>query len=65
MIKIKTIKAIKKRIKKTSSGKLKFKHSNLRHILTKKTSKRKRKLRLKGLINKTKKKLIFKNIIHK
>ncbi len=58
MKKIKTIKAIKKRIKKTSSGKLKFKHSNLRHILTKKKSKNKRKLRIKNLVKKSNFRLI-------
>ncbi len=65
MTKIKTINSISKRIKITSSGKLKFKHTNLRHILTKKNSNRKRKLRLKGILNKTKKKLIQKIFIKK
>ncbi len=53
MIKIKKINAIKKRIKKTSKGKLKFKCSNLRHILTKKNRKKKRKLKIKKIVNKT------------
>ncbi len=60
MLKIKTIKSIKKRIKKTSSGKLKFKNSNLRHILTKKSKKRKRKLKKKKIINKKYSKIIKK-----
>ncbi len=53
MLKIKSIKSIKKRIKKTSSGKLKFKCCNLRHILTKKKKRRKRKLKKKKIVNKT------------
>ncbi len=56
MIKIKTIKSIKKRIKKTSSKKIKFKPGNLRHILTKKNKKRKRKLKKKKNSKKTLKK---------
>ncbi|MFI4846835.1 MAG: 50S ribosomal protein L35 [Candidatus Makana argininalis] len=52
MKKIKTLKSAAKRFKKTSSGKFKHKRSNLRHILTKKTTKRKRHLRKKYLISK-------------
>ncbi len=52
MKKIKTIKSLKKRIKKTSSGKFKFKSSNLNHILTKKKRKKKRQLKKKKIINK-------------
>ncbi len=55
MIKIKTIKSIKKRIKKTSLGKIKFKHSNLNHILTKKNRNYKRKLKKKSIIKNNKK----------
>ncbi len=61
-MKIKTIKSVKKRIKKNSNNKLKFKHTNLRHILTKKSSKRKRKLRKKNIVNKTNKKILIKSI---
>ncbi len=61
MIKIKSTKAIKKRIKKTSSGKLKFKCTNLRHILTKKNKKRKRHLKNKKIVNKANNKIILKN----
>ncbi len=57
MIKIKTIKSIKKRIKKTSLGKIKFKHSNLNHILTKKSRKYKRNAKKKSII-KTNNKII-------
>ncbi|BAP58517.1 50S ribosomal protein L35 [Candidatus Tachikawaea gelatinosa] len=53
MPKIKTIKSAAKRFKKTSSGNFKYKHANLRHILTKKNTKRKRSLRSKGIISKS------------
>ncbi|WP_041069439.1 50S ribosomal protein L35 [Candidatus Ishikawella capsulata] len=52
MPKIKTVRSVKKRFKKTASGSLKYKHANLRHILTKKSTKRKRHLRAKELIYK-------------
>jgi large subunit ribosomal protein L35 len=42
--KIKTHKGAKKRFHVTASGKVKRGHSHARHILTKKTAKRKRKL---------------------
>jgi large subunit ribosomal protein L35 len=45
MPKMKTNKAVKKRFKITGGGKVKYKHANKSHILTKKTSKRKRQLR--------------------
>ncbi|MFI4853274.1 MAG: 50S ribosomal protein L35 [Candidatus Makana argininalis] len=60
MKKIKTLKSAAKRFKKTSSGKFKHKRSNLRHILTKKTTKRKRNLRKKNLISKNDIKSIIK-----
>ncbi|WP_367670442.1 50S ribosomal protein L35 [Sodalis-like secondary symbiont of Drepanosiphum platanoidis] len=59
MPKIKTIKSSNKRFKKTSSGLLKKKNSNMRHILTKKSTKRKRHLRSKSLVSKKDKKIIF------
>lgn len=43
-VKIKTHKGAKKRIKKTGSEHYKHKRSNVVHILTKKTSKRKQRL---------------------
>jgi len=49
MPKIKSISGAKKRFRKTASGKFKLNHCNKSHILTKKTTKRKRKLR-QGLI---------------
>lgn len=45
MSKIKTHRGAAKRFKKTGSGKFKHKQSHSRHILTKKSSKRKRQLR--------------------
>jgi len=45
MPKIKTNRAAAKRFKKTGSGKFKYAKANAGHILTKKTSKRKRDLR--------------------
>lgn len=45
MPKIKTSRAAAKRFKKTGSGLFKRKQSHLRHILTKKSTKRKRQLR--------------------
>jgi large subunit ribosomal protein L35 len=45
MPKIKTNRAAAKRFKKTGTGKYKFRKSNASHILTKKTTKRKRSLR--------------------
>lgn len=45
MPKMKTVKGAAKRFRKTASGGYKCKQSHLRHILTKKSSKRKRHLR--------------------
>jgi len=44
MPKLKTHKGAAKRFKKTATGKVKRHHSHLRHILTSKSKKRKRKL---------------------
>ena len=51
MPKIKTHRGAAKRFKKTGTGKIKRGHSHLRHILTSKTTKRKRKLRKQGLVS--------------
>ena len=51
MPKMKTKKAAAKRFSLTASGKVKYKNMNLRHILTKKTTKRKRNLRKSGYVN--------------
>jgi large subunit ribosomal protein L35 len=51
MPKMKTKKAAAKRYTLTASGKVKYKKMNLRHILTKKTTKRKRNLRKAGFVS--------------
>ncbi|TXT45653.1 MAG: large subunit ribosomal protein L35 [Spirochaetes bacterium] len=51
MPKMKTKKAAAKRFTLTASGKVKYKKMNLRHILTKKTTKRKRNLRKAGFVS--------------
>ena len=53
MNKIKTHRGAYKRFKKTKNGMFKHKQSFLRHILTKKPSKRKRKLRPLKLVHTT------------
>lgn len=53
MPKIKTNRAAAKRFKKTGSGKFAFRKANANHILTKKTTKRKRSLRAAHIIDKT------------
>jgi large subunit ribosomal protein L35 len=52
MPKIKTNRAAAKRFKKTSKGKFVFAKSHASHILTKKTTKRKRGLRKSQIIDK-------------
>ncbi|AHH08150.1 50S ribosomal protein L35 [Borrelia anserina] len=51
MSKMKTCKSARKRFAFTSKGKIKHKRQNLRHILTKKSSKRRRKLGKLGLVS--------------
>ncbi|GAB3293442.1 MULTISPECIES: 50S ribosomal protein L35 [Pseudidiomarina] len=51
MPKMKSKKGASKRFKKTASGGFKCKQSHLRHILTKKSSKRKRHLRAKSMVH--------------
>jgi large subunit ribosomal protein L35 len=51
MPKLKTHKGAAKRFKKTASGKVKRGHSHLRHILTSKSQKRKKKLRQAILVS--------------
>jgi large subunit ribosomal protein L35 len=58
MPKMKTHSGAAKRFKKTASGGYKRKQSHLRHILTKKSSKRKRHLRSKMMVAKVDKPLI-------
>lgn len=50
MPKIKTLRSAAKRFKKTATGKFKHKKANLRHLLTKKTTNRKRNLRNKTIV---------------
>lgn len=50
MPKMKTRKAVAKRYRVTGTGKVMFKKQGLRHILTKKTTKRKRNLRAAGVL---------------
>jgi len=52
MPKMKTVSSAKKRFKFTGSGKIKRKHAFKSHILTKKSTKRKRNLTKTGLISK-------------
>ncbi len=58
MPKMKSNSGAKKRFKKTGSGKIKRKKANKRHILTKKTSKRKRNLGKDTLVDKADEKSI-------
>lgn len=53
MPKIKTNRAAAKRFKKTGTGKLVYSKSHANHILTKKTTKRKRALRQSQIIKKS------------
>lgn len=51
MPKMKTRKAAAKRYRVTGTGKVRYKKQGLRHILTKKSSKRKRDLRASGILS--------------
>ncbi|MBT3310793.1 MAG: 50S ribosomal protein L35 [Desulfobacterales bacterium] len=53
MPKIKTNRAAAKRFKKTGSGKFVYRKSHASHILTKKTTKRKRSLRRANIVDKS------------
>ncbi len=53
MPKMKTKSGVKKRVKITASGRVKHKKQGLRHILTKKSKKRKRQLRKHTTLNLT------------
>jgi len=53
MPKMKTVSGAKKRFTLTGSGKIKRKHAYKSHILTKKSTKRKRNLTYFGLVHKT------------
>ncbi len=58
MPKLKTRKAVKKRFKFTKTGKIKRSKSCKRHILTKKSSKRKKALRKAGLVSSSQRRTI-------
>lgn len=60
MPKLKTNRAAAKRFKKTGTGKLKRSKAYKRHILTKKTTKKKRELRKATMMDKTNEKVIKK-----
>jgi large subunit ribosomal protein L35 len=58
MPKLKTNRGAAKRFKITGSGKIKRNNSHRRHILTKKTTKRKREMRHSGLVSRADLKLV-------
>jgi len=60
MPKIKTKKAAAKRYHVTATGKVRYKKQGLRHILTKKNAKRKRRLRLSATLSSVEQKRIKK-----
>ena len=51
MPKMKSKRSASKKFSLTGTGKVKYKKMNLRHILTKKTTKRKRNLRHSGILS--------------
>ncbi len=60
MPKMKTHRGAAKRVKKTAKGRLKRMRANKSHILTKKTAKRKRRLRKPDLVAKSDEKKLHK-----
>lgn len=64
MPKMKSHSGAAKRFKKTASGRYKCKQSHLRHILTKKTPKRKRQLRCKQIVAKCDTPLVIRMLRH-
>jgi large subunit ribosomal protein L35 len=58
MPKMKTNRGAAKRFSKTGTGKIKFKRTKMRHILTKKSTKFKRKARRPGFISESEKHLV-------
>ena len=63
MPKMKTKKSAAKRYSTTGSGKIKYKIQNLRHILTKRSPKRKRQLRETGILAEADSKKIRKQML--
>jgi large subunit ribosomal protein L35 len=64
MPKMKTQKSAAKRFRVTGNGKVKYKKQGLRHILTKKSSKRKRNLRHAGILDQTETKKVKRLLPH-
>ena len=58
MPKMKTNRGAAKRFRVTGKGKIVYSRSNASHILTKKTSKRKRELRKSGVIDQDNKRMV-------
>jgi large subunit ribosomal protein L35 len=63
MPKMKTKKSAAKRYSLTGTGKVKYKKMNLRHILTKRSPKRKRQLRESGIMDESSAKRIRKQML--
>ena len=55
MPKVKTNSSAKKRFKVTGTGEITFQKPFKRHLLTKKSNKRKRSMRIKGIVDQTNK----------
>ena len=64
MPKMKTKKAGAKRFSLTGTGKVKYKKMNLRHILTKRSPKRKRQLRAAGILAEADARKVRKQMLH-
>lgn len=63
MPKMKTKKSAAKRYTLTGTGKVKYKKMNLRHILTKRSPKRKRQLRAAGIMDESSARRIRKQML--
>lgn len=63
MSKMKTKKSASKRLSLTGTGKVKYKKMNLRHILTKRSPKRKRQLRASGILSEADAKKVRKQML--
>lgn len=63
MSKMKTKKSAAKRFSLTGTGKVKYKKMNLRHILTKRSPKRKRQLRASGILSEADAKKVRKQML--
>ena len=63
MSKLKTKKSAAKRFSLTGPGKVRYKKMNLRHILTKRSPKRKRQLRASGILDEADAKKVRKQML--